>query len=729
MAAPVGCRLWGPVVLSFFGPLVGSGSAAESIRCGADPGRTAVVIGRRDTQRVGVPSQEASGDLQDKQFAARRGEAPSNSPPRDATPSGGPSSKQLVRDALNAEAAGNAAEREKLLRRALEKDPDDPPAHWHSGHVRVGKEWIAWEESQRRAAGDPRIAEYRRRFDEQAGTPAGELALARWCRDQGLDDQARFHWFRLLAADPQNEEALKALGVRWYQGQLLTHDEIVALRRGQRPQTADGTDPRTPRKDWAKHWAPRVTRWQRMVQENDPSLDSLLREEIDSVEKSFESDFWPAMQALSAAIMTRSQSKKDQAACRALSLKWVRVLDGRGEHPATLLLAWLAVDHPVPEVRAAAADALKKRPPESFVPILMARMQSPVEASFAIRPTFGSVAWECTFYREGPKADVSVTRLFSGGLGYGGPSLREATYPWGQDLARDQRVRDQRAVQGAGINRMAAVATARAAARATIAARQVEQAVVAANAAIQETNGRIREALTRATGTDCGESASAWWKWWEETQYDHFDLEKPAKRSTKKALYEYTSTTTAYTRITSGGDLDAGSHCYCFPRGTLVWTLTGPAAIDTVKTGDCVLSQHPITGELAFKPVVETTARRLRPLTKIHLGPETLTATRGHPFLVAGEGWKLAKDLKPGMRLHSPSGAVLVDGLEDVTDRKPFYERLTEEPEADVADDLAYNLVVDESHTYFVGSRRVLVFDDRFAAMANASPSLAASAK
>jgi len=285
-------------------------------------------------------------------------------------------------------------------------------------------------------------------------------------------------------------------------------------------------------------------------------------------------------------------------------------------------------------------------------------------------------------------------------------------------------------MQGAGVNRMAAVATARAAAQATIAARQVEQAVVAANAAIQETNGRIRETLTRVTGTDCGESASAWWKWWEDSQYDHFDLEKPAERSTKKAIYEYTSARTAYARVTVDGSRPrTNSGCACFPRGTIVWTLTGPAAIDTMKAGDRVLSQHPITGELAFKPVVETTARRLRPLTKIHLGPETLTATRGHPFLVAGEGWKLAKDLKPGMRLHSPSGAVLVDGLEDVTDRKPFYERLTEEPEADVADDLAYNLVVDESHTYFVGRRQVLVFDDRFAALANASPSLAASAK
>lgn len=689
MATPAACRLWGPVVLGLFGPLVGSGSAAEPVRHAADPESAAGVVSRD-----------------------------------------GPSAKELVRAALSAEAAGNAAEREKLLRRALEKDPDCAPAHWHSGHVREGKQWIAWEEAQRRAAGDPRIAEYRRRFGEQAGTPAGELALARWCRDQGLDEHARSHWLWLLAIEPQNEEALKALGVRWYQGQLLTHEQIVARRRGQASQAKDQAEPRAPRKDWGRHWAPRVTRWQRMVQDKDPSVDSSLREELDSIEKSFGPDFWPAMQALGATLMTRSQSKKDQATCLALSLKWIQVLDGRDKHPATLLLAWLAVDHPTPEVREAAAGALKKRPLETFVPILLARMQSPVEASFAIRPTFGSVSWECTFYREGPAADVRVTRLWSGGFAYAGPSPEESTYRWGQDSARDQRFRNQRAADAAQVNRAAAAATARAAAQATIAARQVQQALVASNAAIETLNGRIREALSRATGTDRGESASAWWKWWEDWCYDHYELEKPDPYVKKKVVCEFTSAKAAYRQVASPGpNRAANSGHSCFARGTIVWTLTGPAAIDTLRAGDRVLSQHPVTGELAFRPVIETTTRRLGALTKIHLGTETLTATRGHPFLVAGEGWTLAKDLKTGMRLHSPSGAVPVDGLENVTDRKPFYERLTEEPQADVGDDLAYNLVVDESHTYFVGSRRVLVFDDRFATLANASPNLAVSAK
>ena len=265
---------------------------------------------------------------------------------------------------------------------------------------------------------------------------------------------------------------------------------------------------------------------------------------------------------------------------------------------------------------------------------------------------------------------------------------------------------------------------ARAAAQAAVAARQVEQAVVSANLATAELNGRIRDALTRATGTDCGESASSWWKWWKDSRYAHYDLEKPSLY-VKKPLHQYASVRTASVPVDSSGL----PHHSCFPRGTIVWALTGPTAIDTLKVGDRVLSQHPVTGELAYKPVLETTARKLRPLTRIHLGSETITATRGHPFLVAGEGWKLAWELKVGMRLHSPSGPVLVDGVEDIGEPKPFYERLTEEPQADAGDDLAYNLVVDESHTYFIGRRRVLVFDDRFAALANAAQVAEASAR
>ena len=131
MAAPLRCRFFGPIALVLFGPLAFLGSAAEPIR-----------------------------DAADTEVIARKSKDPaSSSPAKDGSVSGERSAEELVRAALKAEAAGDSAERERLLRKALKKDPNYAPARWHLGYVRAGKEWLKWDEVQRRAASDPRIAE------------------------------------------------------------------------------------------------------------------------------------------------------------------------------------------------------------------------------------------------------------------------------------------------------------------------------------------------------------------------------------------------------------------------------------------------------------------------------------------------------------------------------------------------------------------------------------------
>ena len=61
---------------------------------------------------------------------------------------------------------------------------------------------------------------------------------------------------------------------------------------------------------------------------------------------------------------------------------------------------------------------------------------------------------------------------------------------------------------------------------------------------------------------------------------------------------------------------------------------------------------------------------------------------------MVGDGWRTAKHLKIGDRLHTVNGAVIAENLEEV--------RPTE----------VYNLVVSEFHNYFVGELRVLVHDN-----------------
>ena len=41
---------------------------------------------------------------------------------------------------------------------------------------------------------------------------ASQEALARWCGEQKLEPQTRFHWSQVLLFNPNHAEAMKALG-------------------------------------------------------------------------------------------------------------------------------------------------------------------------------------------------------------------------------------------------------------------------------------------------------------------------------------------------------------------------------------------------------------------------------------------------------------------------------------------------------------------------------------
>ena len=109
-----------------------------------------------------------------------------------------------------------------------------------------------------------------------------------------------------------------------------------------------------------------------------------------------------------------------------------------------------------------------------------------------------------------------------------------------------------------------------------------------------------------------------------------------------------------------------------------------------------MLSQDPSTGELAHKLVLDTTIRRLESMWRISLDGQTITATSGHPFWVVGKGWQMAKQLEAGCQVHGIGGGKRVTGVKEL-------------PE-----DSAYNLVVEDFHTYFVGAGRILVHDNSF---------------
>ena len=54
---------------------------------------------------------------------------------------------------------------------------------------------------------------------------------ARWCTRNGLKEEAKFHWAGVLATQPSDEEALRAPGMRWYDGRLLTAAQIGQVKQ------------------------------------------------------------------------------------------------------------------------------------------------------------------------------------------------------------------------------------------------------------------------------------------------------------------------------------------------------------------------------------------------------------------------------------------------------------------------------------------------------------------
>jgi hypothetical protein len=107
-----------------------------------------------------------------------------------------------------------------------------------------------------------------------------------------------------------------------------------------------------------------------------------------------------------------------------------------------------------------------------------------------------------------------------------------------------------------------------------------------------------------------------------------------------------------------------------------------------------VLSKNVDTGELTFQPVIARTVRPPSPMVKLSFGGEHVRTTLGHPFWVSGGGWRMAKELGDGAILHGVTASPRVESI--VPD----------------GEEEAYNLVVADFNTYFVGEAGILVHDN-----------------
>src|SRR3954447_8952300 len=138
---------------------------------------------------------------------------------------------QLINEAVWAKSGGQPAVAYALLHKVVRIAPDNSMARWQLGQVKVDNEWLSIEEAQRRAEADPRQAKYQERKEELGDSRQAQLALARWCRGNKLEDEAQFHLSSVLSVDPNNREALRAAHMRWHDGNLKTIAQIREARQ------------------------------------------------------------------------------------------------------------------------------------------------------------------------------------------------------------------------------------------------------------------------------------------------------------------------------------------------------------------------------------------------------------------------------------------------------------------------------------------------------------------
>lgn len=193
----------------------------------------------------------------------------------------------------------------------------------------------------------------REEYNERAATLAaydvtGHLKLAQWCKKNRLRTEAKREFGKIIAADPDHEEARKELGYVRHDGMWLTEEEAMKAKgyvlsggRWVLPEEAS----KLKEQKTSKYWNLRIRRYRFDAHSKLSKIRDKAIENIGKVDDEF------AVGALCSALGDRS-ARVRKAACMALG--------NIGEEEALEELARATVRDDDHEVRAAALEVIKK---------------------------------------------------------------------------------------------------------------------------------------------------------------------------------------------------------------------------------------------------------------------------------------------------------------------------------------------------------------------------------
>jgi tetratricopeptide (TPR) repeat protein len=601
---------------------------------------------------------------------------------------------KLVKLALWCEAHGLRDQRRAVLEEAVRIDPNHTVARGLLNQVSYQRHWEAPEAVSRQMKDDEalmaKLAEYNARRDridrdteierrlvaryEQAGNhaKAGEVKLALdrriapehvrlglWCEKNGLKAEALAHFTTALQLNPHNEATWRHLGYVQHHGRWMSHEQIAAeAREAQAQKHAD------------RHWEAMLQRWVGELR-----VPRRRGEAETNLAKVSDPRAVPAIVRLLGAVSPASQKLA------------VRLLGQIDSSPSSRHLAEMSAYGDNPEVQEAAARALKGRDPRDYAEWLVGLIHTPM--TYEVKPVAGpgsqgflvidTPRFRITRTYDAPSA-FTLGTTFHGYVGYDAFGLPVVLS--GADVDKLKGKHGAEVLHEAEVHTAQMLADAQAKAvianeRLTADVREVEQLNAMARWQNRHVEGILRIAMDAPSklGDD---DEDAWRSWYYE-----------------RIGYSYTPPPKVVAAVNAVPQLAAPVIVDCFAAGTPVRTIEGPRPIESIRTGDQVLSRDVVTGALAFQPVLAVHHNSQDQTLRIALeNGDAVVTSRFHRFWLASRGWAMARDLKVGDVVRTLDGPVRIRSVEEAPVQPIF------------------NLDVAQFRTYFVGNSAMLVHDN-----------------
>jgi hypothetical protein len=557
-----------------------------------------------------------------------------------------------LRSLLAKQANGEEVDRSVILN---SRDDLKNEERWHAGQVFVKGKWIDSSQLNEDQV-TPKLQEYLVRRDVAELDLDAHRRLARWCDLNNLSQQGKAHWLAITESSSDDVEARTALGHRKIGDTWYTTEQF---------QEVDSN--MTKRLKGIENWYPKLAKLANELSSNDTKIKAKAIQQL----KKIESD-----DSASAIGLLITQLSPEDAMPFITAL---RRLDSREACLALSRVALLAQSGPAFD---SAIEGLKEYRMEFYVPELLSLLhdETQLQQRVSMRDNGQLVVeqlWIANSTNE-KKVEKVMKTVETSLTVVARTSVRNESLR-GREIFSSTTLRtfllqDPRLVE----------AKKQEVAIQNVLAKEQNDAL---NRKYKSQFDSVVHVLRSATGHDAGGRVSQWWDWWDKENEDR-------ALASKRSSYNYRQLREETPIVYHPIEIRIVQQCECLVAGTLIQTAIGLKAVETLRTGDLVLSSNVTTGELSLKPVTTTTNRPPEPIIKVVSDGDVVECTAGHRWWVSGIGWVRTKDLMEGMVLHTAKGTSMLKGIE-ITDRK--------EP--------TYNLVVADNHTYFVGKESWLSSD------------------